>query len=92
MGCGQQLSEQPIGDQPHGFALHQGQARLRSQQAGEVARQGDERQAMGLGHSLEIDAADQAHLMTAALQFQQDRQVGLQVSPGPHGDHPDPGH
>jgi hypothetical protein len=30
--------------------------------------------------------------MTAALQFQQDRQVGLQVSPGPHGDHPDPGH
>jgi hypothetical protein len=47
---------------------------------------------MGVRHGLEVDAADQAHLMAPALQFQQDRQVGLQVSHGPHGDQPDPGH
>jgi hypothetical protein len=30
--------------------------------------------------------------MTTVLEFQQDRQVGLQVSSGTHGDQPDPGH
>ena len=47
---------------------------------------------MGCRHGLEVDAADQAHLMSAALQFQQDRQLGLQVSPGTDGDQPDLGH
>ena len=35
---------------------------------------------MGFRYSQDADAADQAQMMAPSLQFQQDRQVGLQVS------------